>query len=52
MEANKIEAEKCLLIAKEAGSKGNYEKAIRFVEKSLKLYPNEIAESNDLFKKT
>ncbi|CAF0718881.1 unnamed protein product [Brachionus calyciflorus] len=43
MEANKTDSERCLSIAKEAAAEGNYEKAIRFCEKSIKLYPSEIA---------
>lgn len=37
--ANKGEAEKCRDLAKSFLSKGQYEKAIKFFDKSLKLYP-------------
>jgi len=44
MEANRTDAEHSLLIARDAAAKGNYEKAVRFAEKSIKLYPTETAE--------
>lgn len=37
--ANKDEAEKCRDMAKNFLSKGEHEKAVRFAEKSLRLYP-------------
>ena len=43
MEANKPECEKCIKIAQAAMSDGNYEKAIKFLEKSNRLYPNDLA---------
>lgn len=43
MEANKPECEKCIKIAQAAMSEGNYEKAIKFLEKSNRLYPNDLA---------
>ena len=39
--ANKEQAEKCLVIAREALAAGNIEKASRFGEKSMKLYPHD-----------
>lgn len=41
---NQDEAERCLDIAKDAEKQGNKEKALKFYEKSLKLYPNSKAE--------
>lgn len=43
MEANKTDSERCLSIAKNEAASGNYEKAVRFCEKSIKLYPSEYA---------
>lgn len=37
--ANKDEAEKCRDMAKTFLGRGEHEKAVRFFEKSLKLYP-------------
>jgi len=42
MEANKSDAEKCIRIAKEAAGSGDYEKAIKFLNKAHKLYPSEV----------
>ena len=39
--ANKEQAEKCLAIARDALAAGNLEKATRFGEKSMKLYPHD-----------
>jgi hypothetical protein len=39
MESNKDEASKCISIAKTALSSGDYTKALRFAEKSIRLYP-------------
>ena len=39
--ANKEQAEKCLTIARDALAAGNLEKATRFGEKSMKLYPHD-----------
>lgn len=39
MESNKDEALKCLTIAKNALSLGDYAKALRFTEKSIRLFP-------------
>lgn len=39
MESNKDEALKCLTIAKNALSTGDYAKALRFTEKSIRLFP-------------
>ena len=39
MESNRDEAEKCLEIAKVHLRSGNREKAKKFLEKSLRLYP-------------
>ena len=44
MEGNKDEAEKCLSFAKKFALNGNIEKAIKFLNKSIKLYPTEKAE--------
>jgi DnaJ family protein B protein 12 len=41
MEANKSECEKCLLIAKRAAADQDFGKAIRFIEKSIRLYPTD-----------
>ena len=48
MEANKPECEKCIHIAQAAMEEGNYEKAIKFLEKSNKLYPNDLAKSKPI----
>ncbi|GAN08732.1 DnaJ homolog subfamily B member 14-like [Mucor ambiguus] len=39
MESNKDEALKCLSIAKSSLEKGDYAKALRFTEKSIRLFP-------------
>lgn len=39
MESNKDEALKCLSIAKNSLEKGDYSKALRFTEKSIRLFP-------------
>jgi DnaJ family protein B protein 12 len=39
MESNKDEALKCLTIAKKAMELGDYSKALRFTEKSIRLFP-------------
>lgn len=39
MESNKDEATKCISIAKTALGTGDYAKALRFAEKSVRLYP-------------
>lgn len=44
MEANKLDAEKCIRLAVQFAYQGDYEKAVRFVEKSVKLYPTEQAQ--------
>jgi hypothetical protein len=49
MDANKSECEKCIRIARTAAQENNYEKAIKFLEKSIKLFPNETAKSKLLF---
>lgn len=41
MEANKSDCEKCVRIAQNAASSGDYEKAIKFLNKAHKLYPSE-----------
>ena len=38
---NKEQAEKCLTIARDALAAGNLEKASRFGEKAMKLYPHD-----------
>ncbi len=43
MEANKSECEKCITIAKKAAQENDYSKAIRFLEKSIRLYPTDSA---------
>lgn len=43
MESNKDEALKCLSIARQLIENGNYDKANRFVNKSIKLYPTDQA---------
>ena len=48
MEANKTDAEDCIRTAKRAAAEGNLDKAIRFLEKSIKLYPTELAKSESL----
>ena len=50
MEANRNDCEKCIRIARDAASKGDYEKAIKFAEKAERLYPNEVAKSNNYIK--
>ena len=49
MEANKVDAEKCISLANQYAYKGEYDKAVRFIEKSLKLYPIEKAQSKKDF---
>lgn len=39
MESNKDEALKCLAIARKAMDSGDYSKAVRFTEKSIRLFP-------------
>lgn len=39
MESNKDEALKCLSIAKKSLESGDYSKALRFTEKSIRLFP-------------
>ncbi len=46
MEANRADADDCVRTAKRAAAEGNYEKAIRFLEKSIKLFPTDNAKSN------
>ncbi len=48
MEANKSDCEKCIRIAKEAALNNDFEKAIKFVEKAQRLYPNDIAKSKHM----
>ncbi|XP_065652468.1 dnaJ homolog subfamily B member 12 isoform X2 [Hydra vulgaris] len=48
MDGNKDEAEKCFLFAKKFSLNGNKEKAIKFLNKSIKLFPTKKAE--DLLK--
>ena len=45
MEANRVESEKCIFMANQHAYKNEYENAIKFIEKSLKLYPTELAKS-------
>ena len=45
MESNKEEAQKCIQIAKKALTEKNFEKAIKFLQKSVKLYPSDVAKS-------
>ena len=47
MESNKEESEKCVLIAQKAIAVGNKEKAIKFLKKSLNLYPSTKAKGTD-----
>ena len=49
MDANKSECEKCIRIATSAAQETNYERAIKFLEKSIKLYPTEKAKSKISF---
>lgn len=42
MEANKSDCEKCIKIAQTAASTGDYQKALKFLNKAEKLYPSEI----------
>lgn len=41
MEANKSDCEKCIRIAQTAANTGDYEKALKFLNKAQKLYPSE-----------
>ena len=41
MEANRSDAEECLAIAKQYLAKGNKVKAVKLLEKSLRLYPTQ-----------
>ena len=43
MEANKSESLKCVSIAKKAAQEYDFKKAIRFLEKSIRLYPSDCA---------
>ena len=45
MEANKSDCEKCIRIAQTAAGIGDYEKAIKFLNKAQKLYPMDHIES-------
>ena len=45
-EANKDDSERCIAIALQAIKSGNVEKAIRFLERSDRLYPNDRAKGN------
>ena len=40
MESNREEAERCLSIAQKALAVGNHNKAIKFLKKSLSLFPS------------
>ncbi len=44
MEANKVDAEKCISLANQYAYKSDYEKAVKFIEKSIKLYPSDSAQ--------
>lgn len=44
MEANKNDCDACISIAREAANKNDYEKAVRFLTKSMRLYPTELAQ--------
>jgi hypothetical protein len=48
MEANKSECEKCIKIAQIALNNKDKEKSIKFLNKALRLYPNEYAKGNSL----
>ena len=43
MEYNKDEALKCIDLAKKCVSVGNYQKAYKFTDKSIRLFPTPIA---------
>jgi DnaJ family protein B protein 12 len=45
MDANKSECEKCIRIAKNAALESDWEKACKFLEKSIRLYPTELAKT-------
>ena len=49
MESNKEDAEKCIRIAQKAISDGDQPKAVKFLKRSLRLYPSTKAEG-ELFK--
>lgn len=46
MEANKTDSEACIARAQAAAADGDFAKAMRFCEKSIKLYPSDFAKSN------
>ena len=46
MEGNKDESQKCINIAKRCIDAGHYEKAIKFLHKSERLYPSKSAKGN------
>jgi hypothetical protein len=48
MDANKLDSEKCIKIAQDALRNGDFQKALKFLEKSEKLYPTEIAKGRSL----
>jgi hypothetical protein len=48
MEANKNDANKCILLANEAASNYDYEKAVKLIEKSMRLYPTESARGKSM----
>ena len=43
MESNKEEAQKCIRIAENALSKENIDQAVKFLNKSIRLYPSDKA---------
>jgi len=45
MEGNKDEAERCRRLGEKCLKEGNKEKALKFLEKSLRLYPSKEVES-------
>ena len=49
MEANKSECEKCIKIAQIAINNKDNEKAIKFLNKAIHLYPNEYAKGEFSF---
>lgn len=48
MDGNKDESDRCFAIAQRCVAAGNYEKAIKFLNKAERLYPSKKAQGMDI----